>query len=249
MPLLAITAGNWFETLWRQPRPATGTDRAATRVCGGDWAGMASHGGANRGGAGTSYYSRCNTTNIFGDNIRRTNYIAQLRFADFGRSRFATACDTLLVGRNTLIAPTPSLCIWPMRTLLGRHRAGRRHRRQRHVPTCWQDDAIVIDEHVIDVPPSITDGEYAIRVGLYDARDNTRLLLADGSDFVELGMVNNHADSTDGNLISRLELTANRYFESRCNAVNRDKRCTQRLRRRFPNHQARAQTARTNRSE
>ncbi|MCO5204605.1 MAG: hypothetical protein M9928_06225 [Anaerolineae bacterium] len=191
MPLLAITAGNWFETLWRQPRPQLGLialQLAFAVAIGLAWRPMVAQiveaqapvitaAATPQTSLGTTFDEQITLlgfdlpTSADPDSpLPVTLYWSAETQVDRPYTIFVHLADADTVGPP--IAQDDGIAVngtWP--------------------PTCWQDDAIVIDEHVIDVPPSITDGEYAIRVGLYDARDNTRLLLADGSDFVELGMV------------------------------------------------------------
>jgi hypothetical protein len=49
-------------------------------------------------------------------------------------------------------------------------------------PTCWQEGESVIDSVMIPLPAEMGAGEYLVRVGLYDARNGTRLLTDDGFD-------------------------------------------------------------------
>jgi hypothetical protein len=53
-------------------------------------------------------------------------------------------------------------------------------------PTCWQRGEIVVDPYRIELPPNMPAGEYTLNVGLYDARDGSRLPLADGRDELAL---------------------------------------------------------------
>lgn len=53
----------------------------------------------------------------------------------------------------------------------------------------WAAGEVVADKRGIALPPDLPPGEYRLITGLYDARDGTRLTLAGGSDFVDLGPV------------------------------------------------------------
>jgi hypothetical protein len=57
-------------------------------------------------------------------------------------------------------------------------------------PTCWQPGATIPDTYrlpLAGLPP----GEYDLLIGWYDARDNTRLRLADGADALRVGRIVN----------------------------------------------------------
>jgi hypothetical protein len=53
-------------------------------------------------------------------------------------------------------------------------------------PTCWQRGEMVVDEYQMALPDELRPGQYTLLVGLYDARDGTRLLTAGGQDQVRL---------------------------------------------------------------
>jgi 4-amino-4-deoxy-L-arabinose transferase-like glycosyltransferase len=53
-------------------------------------------------------------------------------------------------------------------------------------PTCWQPGEIVVDPYHIELPADMAAGEYTLYVGLYDARDDSRLPMADGRDALSL---------------------------------------------------------------
>jgi len=57
-------------------------------------------------------------------------------------------------------------------------------------PTCWQPGETIPDTYrlpLAGLPP----GEYDLLIGWYDARDNTRLRLADGQDALGVGKIVN----------------------------------------------------------
>jgi hypothetical protein len=53
-------------------------------------------------------------------------------------------------------------------------------------PTCWRAGEEIIDRHTLSLPATLETGAYSLRVGLYDARDGSRLLTVDSEDSVEL---------------------------------------------------------------
>ncbi len=52
-------------------------------------------------------------------------------------------------------------------------------------PTCWQPKEVVVDPYLLSLPLNLANGRYTLIVGLYDARDGTRLL-TNGSDHIVL---------------------------------------------------------------
>ncbi|WP_420644326.1 hypothetical protein [Candidatus Leptofilum sp.] len=56
-------------------------------------------------------------------------------------------------------------------------------------PTCWQDGQPVVDQHQISLPPNLPPGSYTLYTGLYDARDNIRLLTPTGQDAIFIGQI------------------------------------------------------------
>jgi hypothetical protein len=46
----------------------------------------------------------------------------------------------------------------------------------------WRRDEVVVDSHEVSLPSTLPEGEYALRIGLYDERSGQRLLRTDGSD-------------------------------------------------------------------
>jgi hypothetical protein len=55
-------------------------------------------------------------------------------------------------------------------------------------PTCWQDEGLITDPYRLSLA-RLPSGAYTLTVGWYDARDNTRLRLADGQDALLLTTV------------------------------------------------------------
>jgi hypothetical protein len=53
-------------------------------------------------------------------------------------------------------------------------------------PTCWRRGDVIIDPFVIELPDRLPEGNYRLLVGMYDARDETRLKTNDGRDAVLL---------------------------------------------------------------
>lgn len=191
MPLLAVTAGNWYETIWHKPRIQLGLivlQLGFAAAIGLAWRPMiAQIVEAQAPVFAAEVTPQTAVESTFGDQIALlgfdlpesaesntrlpvTLYWSAATQVDRPYTVFVHLADAETVGPP--LAQDDGVAVngtWP--------------------PTCWKNGATVIDEHIIDVPPDLAAGVYAIRVGLYDARDNTRLSLADGSDFVELGTV------------------------------------------------------------
>lgn len=55
-------------------------------------------------------------------------------------------------------------------------------------PTCWQPDEVVVDSYQLTPPSDLANGRYTLIVGLYDARDGTRLA-TNSSDHVVLQQI------------------------------------------------------------
>lgn len=49
-------------------------------------------------------------------------------------------------------------------------------------PTCWSPGSLIPDNHVLALSPDLPPGDYDLFTGLYDARDGTRLITANGGD-------------------------------------------------------------------
>ncbi|MCP4415063.1 MAG: hypothetical protein GY805_00475 [Chloroflexi bacterium] len=56
-------------------------------------------------------------------------------------------------------------------------------------PTCWQVGEQIVDQHQIDLPAGLSEGNYTLKTGLYDARDGIRLLTAAGNDHAVIGQI------------------------------------------------------------
>ena len=56
--------------------------------------------------------------------------------------------------------------------------------------TSWLPREIITDAYTLKLPENLPAGSYRLVAGLYHALDNTRLKLADGTDFVELTTLN-----------------------------------------------------------
>ncbi len=56
-------------------------------------------------------------------------------------------------------------------------------------PTCWQPGSLIPDSYVLALPPDLPPGDYHLFTGLYDARDGTRLITANGRDALHLATI------------------------------------------------------------
>lgn len=55
--------------------------------------------------------------------------------------------------------------------------------------TCWPAGETVVDRYELTLPPDLPPGDYRLFTGLYDARDGTRLTMADGADALHLATI------------------------------------------------------------
>jgi hypothetical protein len=53
----------------------------------------------------------------------------------------------------------------------------------------WRPGDVIRDDHVLGLPANLAPGQYTIKVGMYDAKTQTRLPIASGGDVVALGAV------------------------------------------------------------
>lgn len=56
------------------------------------------------------------------------------------------------------------------------------------VTPTWREGEVVVDSHIVDLPPDLPQGSYTARVGFYDESTGERLLRTDGSDSFTLPM-------------------------------------------------------------
>ena len=49
-------------------------------------------------------------------------------------------------------------------------------------PSCWQPGQIIVDQYELILPPALPPGKYTLWLGMYDAQENGRFPLADGTD-------------------------------------------------------------------
>jgi hypothetical protein len=55
--------------------------------------------------------------------------------------------------------------------------------------TTWQPDEVIVDNHGILLPPGMPPGDYALRLGLYDAFDPAVRLPVNGEDSLLLATI------------------------------------------------------------
>jgi hypothetical protein len=56
-------------------------------------------------------------------------------------------------------------------------------------PTCWRAGEVIVDRFDVPIPLDMVPGEYGVLTGLYDAASGERLILRDGRDAIELGVI------------------------------------------------------------